>query len=271
MTLPSFSIITPVYNGALYLEEFIESVFNQNYNNFEHLIIDDGSDDDGDTLEILRKFPHLKFWSRENRGQYVTMNDGLREATGEWVCFISADDLLPPNVFSPVADFLSNNPDVDGLYGRVEYINSESIRLPLQPIIHRNLRGFKYFAHISHSSVYLRRSFLLENQLWFDENLRYNGDYDWFLRVLISKPRLVYLPRVLSSVRLHEDRTSVQKREMIMEERESVFTNHQVIMPVFRLAQASKRGIYNIIWFWDHLRSEGLRGAFRLIRKKIIS
>jgi glycosyltransferase involved in cell wall biosynthesis len=83
ITYPLISIITPVYNGREYLEELIQSVLNQSYPKIEHLIIDDGSEDGGATLSILKRYPHLRWWSRENKGQYSTMNEGLLEAKGE--------------------------------------------------------------------------------------------------------------------------------------------------------------------------------------------
>ena len=60
------SIITPTYNGAEYLDEMIQSVLQQDYLNIEHLIIDDGSQDNDATLAILRKYSHLRWWSRPN-------------------------------------------------------------------------------------------------------------------------------------------------------------------------------------------------------------
>lgn len=114
---PLVSIITPVYNGQKYLAELIESVREQAYPNIEHIIIDDGSTDDGATLAILRHYPHLRWWSRENRGQYATMNEGLESAKGELVCFVSADDVLLPGAIRCVVEILRRNPEFDGLCG----------------------------------------------------------------------------------------------------------------------------------------------------------
>ena len=82
--LPLVSIVTPVYNGSLYLEEFIRSVLAQDYPRIEHIVIDDGSTDGGATVEILKRFPHLRWWSRENKGQYPTMNEGFAAADGRF-------------------------------------------------------------------------------------------------------------------------------------------------------------------------------------------
>ena len=119
---PLVSIITPVYNGAQYLEELIQSVRGQEYPRIEHLIIDDGSTDGGSTLAILKRNPHLRWWSRENRGQYATMNEGLQAAHGDIVCFVSADDLLVPGAVGRAAEFFRRCPECDVAIGRTQFI-----------------------------------------------------------------------------------------------------------------------------------------------------
>src|SRR5438876_704742 len=73
-------------------DELIKSVLEQDYLHIEHIIIDDGSTDDGATVEVLKRYPHLRWWSRENKGQYATLNEGLATARGSVVGIISADD-----------------------------------------------------------------------------------------------------------------------------------------------------------------------------------
>ena len=112
---PLVSIITPVHNGAKYIEKLIESVRTQDYHNIEHVIIDDGSTDDDATVAILRKYPHLNWWSRENKGQYATMNEGLEAARGELVCFISADDVMASGAVHCAVEFMQAHPNYDGV------------------------------------------------------------------------------------------------------------------------------------------------------------
>lgn len=76
--LLKISILTPSYNQGKYIEENILSVMNQNYPNFEHIIIDGGSTDNTD--EILRKYPHLKWVSEKDEGQSDALNKGLAMA-----------------------------------------------------------------------------------------------------------------------------------------------------------------------------------------------
>jgi glycosyltransferase involved in cell wall biosynthesis len=64
-TSPLVSIMTPVYNGSKYIEELILSVKSQDYTEIEHIVIDDGSADNGATVDILKRYPHVRWWSRE--------------------------------------------------------------------------------------------------------------------------------------------------------------------------------------------------------------
>ena len=93
---PFFSIITPVYNGAAFLPDLIASVQAQTFSDYEHIIIDDGSTDDGATIGVLEAVDdsRIHWWTRANRGQYATQNEGIQAARGRWIVVIAADDIL---------------------------------------------------------------------------------------------------------------------------------------------------------------------------------
>ena len=91
---PIISIITVVFNGEKYLEETIQSVLNQTYDNVEYIIIDGGSTDG--TLGIIKKYEDkIDYWvSEKDKGIYDAMNKGILVATGDWINFINAGDRL---------------------------------------------------------------------------------------------------------------------------------------------------------------------------------
>jgi len=110
------SIITPTYNAAKHLETCIQSIKQQSYFQWEHIIIDGGSSDG--TLELIKKYPHLKWISEPDAGIYDAMNKGIKLARGEWLYFLGADDVLyNSNVFENLKSHLSSNVDV--VYGNV--------------------------------------------------------------------------------------------------------------------------------------------------------
>ncbi|MCJ7621940.1 MAG: glycosyltransferase, partial [Anaerolineaceae bacterium] len=218
---PLVSIITPVYNGVDYIEDLILSVSNQDYPNIEHIIIDDGSSDNGATIGVLQRYPNLRWWTRENKGQYATMNEGLSAAKGDWVCFISADDLIAPEAVRTVIDFIFIHPECDAVYGKSQLINKNGVHYEVQNLLHQTpLWLYKFLPQIHHCSFYVRRNVLLEGNYLFDENLHYIGDYDWILRLINAKFRFGFVNRVLSKIRIHPGQTSIQQeKEMSAEKR----------------------------------------------------
>ena len=101
-----FSVITPCLNRVQFIGATIESVIAQDYSNFEHWIIDGGSTDG--TLELLKRYRHLRLVSEVDHGVYDAMNKGIRLATGEVVILLNSDDLLVHGALSLVADIFRN-------------------------------------------------------------------------------------------------------------------------------------------------------------------
>ncbi|MHB8778311.1 MAG: glycosyltransferase family 2 protein [Anaerolineales bacterium] len=97
-----FSIITPTLNRAGMISAAIESVLAQNYPHFEHIIVD-GVSTDG-TLELLKRYPHLKVQIGQDQGMYDALNKGLKLAKGEIIGFLNSDDLYAEDAFSVIAE-----------------------------------------------------------------------------------------------------------------------------------------------------------------------
>ncbi len=265
---PFVSIITPVYNGAKYLKKLIESVQMQDYHNIEHIIIDDDSTDDGATVAILRKYPHLRWWSRENKGQYATMNEGLEAARGELVCFISADDMMAPGAVCCVVEFMRLHPDYDGVYGSYFWIDENDAPHRAQNIVHHApLNFYRYFPFIGHCSLYLKKTILEKRKLYFDASLEYVGDYDWIMRLIKAKLQIGYVAQTLSSVRSHKEQTSNRQSKTMTEEHITVLKRYGVSRIVFRAVN------FTIYWLSAAQRMEqalwemGPQGIMRLIRE----
>ena len=107
------SIITPAYNASQYIKGTIESVLNQTYDNWELIIVNDGSTDN--TKEIVESFKdsRIKLINQKNMGVSVARNRGLSEAQGEFITFLDADDILPPKSLEVRVKYLKENSDVD--------------------------------------------------------------------------------------------------------------------------------------------------------------
>jgi glycosyltransferase involved in cell wall biosynthesis len=204
--VPLVSIVTPAFNRARYLEDLLRSVENQDYPRIEHIVIDDGSTDDGATVALLRRHPNVKWWSRENRGQYATMNEGFRAATGDFITTISSDDAYADiGAVSAMAEVLANHPEYDVVHGYTQHINQNGSVLPIQPYQRYPPWMVRYnLGCILHCSMLVRREKLLTDNLLFDESLRFIADADWLVRLYLKKYRFKRVERYIAAYRHHD-------------------------------------------------------------------
>src|SRR6056297_2583422 len=114
---PLISIITPVLNDARYLEQTIQSVITQDYDNIEYIIIDGGSTDG--TVDIIKKYEDsIAYWvSEPDEGIYDAQNKGVFKATGEYFAVLNSGDYYAStDVVSKVAECIIDDPGVDYVY-----------------------------------------------------------------------------------------------------------------------------------------------------------
>jgi glycosyltransferase involved in cell wall biosynthesis len=263
--VPLVSIITPVYNGAKYLDELIQSVQAQDYPNIEHIIIDDGSTDAGATAAVIKQYPHLRAWSRGNLGQYATMNEGLEAARGEYVCFISADDLLVNGAVQSVMATVQENPGFDGVAGLTHYITGEGLPYPINyPLRNAPIRCYAYYSHIAHCSLYLARERLVKEKLFLDTTLHYVGDYKWMLHVF-EICSIIRTKQYLSKVRIHTEQISTRSKHAMAEEHRRVVASCRINPLKYKVFT----GMYIILHDFEKLRyawrMKGIAGAFQLL------
>lgn len=117
----------PVYNVEKYVDASIASVLNQDFQDFEFIIINDGSTDG--SAEIVKKYtdPRIRFISNDgNKGLVYTLNLGVKEASGEWIARMDGDDLCLSNRFSTQLSYLKNHPEIDILATTVTLIDEQT-------------------------------------------------------------------------------------------------------------------------------------------------
>ena len=121
-----FSIIIPVYNCEQFIKKCIESILKQTYENYEIIIIDDGSTDN--SLQILQQeFTNnnkISIFHKENTGVSDTRNFGLTKTTGNWITFIDADDWIEKDTLKKVIDVIENNPETEVIMTNIYYDNN---------------------------------------------------------------------------------------------------------------------------------------------------
>ena len=120
---PMISVITPSLNQSQFIEQTIKSVLNQGYANFEHIVMDGGSTDG--TIEILKKYKHLKWISEKDCGQSEAINKGLAMASGQIFNWLNADDYLEPGALLKIAEAHRQNPNAAGWVGGCRRIGND--------------------------------------------------------------------------------------------------------------------------------------------------
>jgi len=212
-----FSIITPSYNQGKYIESTINSVLNQTYKNYEHIIFDNKSTDN--TIDILKRYKHLKWVSEKDSGQTDAINKGLKKASGDILCYLNSDDMLLPDSLKYVAEYFSKNKDIDILYGNCILIDIEGNKIKTRKSEDFNLKRLLYlgYSYIQQPSTFFRKS-VVKDVGYFNENLKYAMDYDYWIRAAKSNKVLKYVNKNLSSMRIHKKaKTFSDNKEMYVE------------------------------------------------------
>lgn len=205
------SIVTPSYNQALFLEKTIQSIISQDYPNLEYVIQDGGSTDE--TCNIVKKYAaSLKhFESIKDNGQSHALNLGFRHTTGEIMCYLNSDDLLLPGSLDYIANYFSQHPNVDVVYGHrilIDENNKEIGRWVLPPHSNKILSWADY---IPQETLFWRRRIWEKAGAKIDENFSFAMDWDLILRFRDAGAKFVRLPRFLGAFRIHSNqKTSSQ-------------------------------------------------------------
>lgn len=171
--LPKISIVTVVYNGAVFIEKTIKSVISQEYSDFEYILIDGGSSDG--TLDVIKKYEKSidLTLSESDGGIYDAMNKAIRIATGEYLIFINAGDVfLDQFVINQLAQEIIKN-DVDLIFGKWVRLPE---RLECKPSISR--------CFFNHQSVIYRSSLHLLFGLYENHKTFTTADYAFFIKLI---------------------------------------------------------------------------------------
>lgn len=201
-SLPKISIIIPAYNSENTIAQTINSVLDQSFNDWELIVINDGSQDT--TLDIILQFnnPHIKVFSYPNSGLPKSRNRGLEHAVGEFVSFLDADDLWTPDKLDSQFQALQANPQAAVAYSWTNCIDEKSKFLRRGTYIsatgnvYANLLLLNFLENGSNPLI---RRDALNLVGGFDESLNAAQDWDIYLRlaanyafVAVPSPQILY-------------------------------------------------------------------------------
>lgn len=185
--MPFLSIIIPVYNCEKYLSTAVMSALNQGISACEIIIVDDGSTDHSSSicLEFCRKYANIKLLSQENRGASAARNAGIAHASGEYIAFLDADDILLPDCFGgDILSVLEQKHDVVMFSSYGANVKRNRYRID-QRYSNRVIPGGHLFSVSGHFGACLyRRELLVDHNIYFAEGVRLNEDQVFKLKAL---------------------------------------------------------------------------------------
>ena len=193
-----FSVVIPLYNKEHYIEATIQSVLNQSCQDFEVLVVDDGSKDD--SLALARKFEsdRVRIIPQENQGVSVARNTGIRNAQGEFICFLDADDEWRPDYLATIDDLTVKYPE-SAIFVTAYAVNMGNGKINYSTRLEEEtgclgsywLTLAKGYDFVWTSATTMRRDTLMNAGL-FKPGEKIGQDLDMWARVARINPRVAY-------------------------------------------------------------------------------
>ena len=264
-----FSIITVNYNNRKGLNNTILSVINQNYKDFEYIIIDGGSNDG--SIDVIKQYEsYITYWvSEKDNGIYHAMNKGILHAKGDYLNFMnSGDTFFDSDVLKKVDKELCN---YDIVIGKEFHQNPKTGESATTFLPTRLSMATFVVSYLPHQSGFIKRS-LFDNSL-YDENLHIVGDWKFYMQQIVCNERTVKLTDIVVS-RREQGGISNANSSLNAEERLKVL--HEILPPgVYKdydsLAKLDKTTLYKLLNICDSNKSrKWLIYCIKIINRIII-
>lgn len=209
------SIIMPLYNNEDYIEQCLEGIMNQNFQEFELIIVNDCSTDNSESKvqKFISKNPSLQYIyikNKQNRGPSYSRNIGLQKATGDFVCFLDSDDIYHPDFLKLLYyKIMAENTDLVFCgYNRCKFDGvtpyTQTWKYPDYKSIFRLKMDFLLGnTQICHCTVLYKKEFLLQKKLQYVEGCRSAADTEFIVKVLFCNPSFSCVPDALYNYIIH--------------------------------------------------------------------
>ena len=236
------TIITAVYNGEKYIQETIQSVLNQSYDNIEYIIVDGMSTDKTSQIINSHRQRISRVITQSDNSMYEAINRGFCAATGDYVLVLNSDDqLVSKTTIKEVVNFIADNPGKLAYYGNI--LKQEGKLLFKRKVFKVDFSHLLYTKHgtlVPHPALFVDRINSLSKIGFYDLSYRYASDFDYILKLLKCGP-VVYMNIFVSIFRVHRD--SITSSGKIDQERLSILRKYNSAKPYL-----VKKMYYILIW-----------------------
>ncbi|QCX53429.1 glycosyltransferase [Elizabethkingia sp. JS20170427COW] len=213
---PLVTVLIPTYNAENTIDEALDSILHQAYTSLEVVIIDDFSTDS--TIKKVQHYAkkHTELTihiieKKENKGPAHSRNIGINEAKGKYIALLDSDDYFAPEKIKKQVSFLELHPEYMGCatflqcFGlQQNIVKSELNPEKLKDIL---LIGMPYL----HASFMFRKDFIIQKQLFYNEDFRTAEDYEWSIRLFDAGAKIINIPEALYYYRISGNQESFTK------------------------------------------------------------
>lgn len=228
---PLISIITVVFNAVNTLEQTIQSVINQSYENIEYIIIDGGSTDG--TLDIIKRYDNQidKWLSEPDNGIYDAMNKGINLAKGELIGIINADDWYESNVITYIADCYKNSDQDMVIHGLLRNFKDNLF----YSIKGNSIQVLRYDM-IQHPTCFIPKSIYLQYGV-YDNRYKCCADYDLILRYVNSGIKFKFIEQTIANFRIGGISTldKFQKEKYLILRKHGMISRSEAVLRIMYL------------------------------------
>lgn len=258
---PKISVIIPAYNCAKYISEALYSLQAQSISEWEAIVIDDGSTDNTAdiVLKIATQDPRICLFRQQASGKpSLARNAGLKKATGDFICFLDADDYYAPNKFERCLSVITTHPETGLIFHDINYVNENREILPNSYLDRCNFRTnaekilvftkpneyhcdsrLYFFISTSNASTILPSSVFMrrKNNIFFSDELLVGEDLDLWLRLLSENMLFIFVDEILAYYRQHNNNLTARKPSLERDRITLHKTNYSRSQMVFSLRQ----------------------------------
>ena len=195
--MPKISVVIPLYNKGFIISETLNSVLAQTFKDFEVIIVNDGSTDNG--FEIVSQYTdnRIRLYNQENKGAAAARNLGIEKATGELIAFLDADDYWYPNHLEELFKLYTDLPNC-GIYGSRYFMkisDKKTIKTTYSPSVSNDFRGIlpDFFKasktyRVGLTSAIAIPKTVLQNDFLFNSEINSGQDLELYTKIAIEKP-----------------------------------------------------------------------------------
>jgi glycosyltransferase involved in cell wall biosynthesis len=251
---PKFTIVTASFNSIHTIRDTIQSVMQQDFKDWEHLVMDGGSKDG--TIELLKEYPHLKWESEKDEGHYHAMNKGIAKAQGKILLMLNSDDCLRPGVLRKVAEGFEKHPEWDAAFGDIIYVDNDGkeIYRREEALYDYDVLRLSGVCYVIHQTLFVKKSLHERIGVYRHKEFFNSCDYEFILRMGREKAVVGHIPEYIVNYRYHVNGQSADLRVTRNMARESAIIRREHGWPgglrgkALRAVMRGKRQMQKLIY-----------------------